>query len=328
MIEESTTPRLWLIDSDRKPLAECLAAFRGWSDALYLGPDAGEPDWNAPPDAVFFSAEINGGADGEAFARLCEAAAGIPLLAVARLRSLTQALAFFRAGVDDYLPLPLDGSEARTRLEAVLDRIHRRALESVLIEVEPLDPEPVIDGAGSAVIQDVPETPTGGDCEDEPEPVDGLPIPTLWEELPCGLLVFDSVDNLVFANSLGLELFGRSSLAELQDAFENRPSAFAAHAANNKPLSDNQWPQVLARKTRTARSAVVSVERPSGRRAWLRIDCLPHLSEGKVNRLSMTVVNLTGELPPLKVSAGEEAEVIPLSAKRDKRRGRLRRKGR
>ncbi len=331
MPETTEKTNLWLIDSERKPLAECRAAFDGWADVLYLEPDGGEPDWTAPPDAIFFSAEIAGGAEGEAFAQLREAASGIPLLAVAGLRSLTQALAFFRAGADDYLPLPLDEGEARERLEAVLEKARRRALEAVLLEVEAVDPDSapagpdqpdILETLAPAAAPAAPEPEREPDADDDPEPVDGLPIPTLWEELPCGLLVFDSVGNLVFANSLGLELFGHASLAELQEALENRPSSFAAHAANHKPLPDNQWPQVLARKARAARSAVVSIEKPDRRRVWLRIDCLPHLAEGKVNRLAMTLVNLTGELPALTPPASPPPrEAKPRGRERAKRRG-------
>jgi CheY-like chemotaxis protein len=331
-------PLVWIYDSERGPLADCPDLFEDWADALYLQYPAPLPEDGETPDAILVSAEIPGGAAGEVFVGLCDAAGSLPVLVLAKLRSLTQALAFFRAGAADYLPLPMEEEELQERLAAALARAERLAMQSVMVELEPVDsdtgeislnivsadqddgqeevdilagivvppPEretrkPPDDDGARAVADDAP-TEHGADGE-EPEAVDGLPIPTLWEELPCGLLVFDSRGNLVFSNSLGLELFGHDSLAELQDALENRLSGFAAHGANHKPLPDNQWPHVLARKSRAARSAVVSVERTDRRRAWLRIDCLPHLAEGKITRLSMTLVNLTGELPPLAPAA-------------------------
>jgi hypothetical protein len=141
--------------------------------------------------------------------------------------------------------------------------------------------------------------------------------------------VFDSLGNLVFSNNAGLELFGRDTLAGLQDALENSLSAFAAHGLNNKPFPDNQWPHILAVKTRTARSAVVSVETGDKRRAWLRIDCQPHLADGKIARLSMTAVNLTGELPPLQTQESEKipASSLPRKDRKDRSKHRGRKKG-
>ena len=340
-------PYLWILDSDRTPLAESLEAFDAWADIFYAAPGSAEPDWSRPPAAVFFSAEIAGGANGEPFVALRRLAENAPLLAVARLRSLTQAVSFFRAGVDDYLSLPLEEDEVRERLEAALEKAAARAMEGLVVELEAVDGDPgdvslslrpsagepggsfeddIIAGLDGTAVAAPPETDrSAADVlpDDEPTPVDGLPIPTLWEELPCGLLVFDSAGNLVFSNSLGLELFGQNSLAELEDALESRRSLFAAHGANHKPLADNQWPQVLALKTRTARSAVVSIEKPDRRRVWLRIDCLPHVAEGRINRLSMTLVNLTGELPPLIVP---REGGVPPPGKREKAKPRSKRR--
>lgn len=309
------TPRVWILDAPRRPLAELPELFDGWAEAEYLEPDAA-PDWDNAPDAVFFSGELPGGAAGEAFGELLREAGDIPLLAVSRLRSFAQAVAFFRAGVADYLSLPLDGDDVRDRLDAALERAAESALRGAVMEIEPLDQDP---GEISLSVQSAALAPPAADPDDEPVAVEGLPIPTLWEELPCGLLVFDSEGNLVFCNSLGLDLFGAASVAELQEALESGLSAFAAHAANHKPLPDNQWPQVLARKTRSARSAVLSLEKPDKRRVWLRIDCLPHVSEGKISRLAMTLVNLTGELPPL---AAAPAAPAPQPAKKEKKRSR------
>ena len=317
-------PLIWIVDSDRTPMAQSLEAFADWADAAYHGPDD-EPDWAEPPEAVFFSAEMRGGAAGATFARLADAAGGVPLIAVARLRSLAQAVSFFRAGACDYLSLPLDGDDLRERFEAAMLRAAQSGLDNVMVELEPVDRDPGeislslypsthpesgdmpaaeeddilarLDGEVFATAE-APITPEPSE-NDDIEPVDGLPIPTLWEELPCGLLVYDSAGNLVFSNTLGLDLFGHATLAELQDVLENRRAEFKAYAANHKPLADNHWPQVLAAKTRTARSAVISIEKPDKRRAWLRVDCLPHLFDGAISRLSMTIVNLTGELPPL-----------------------------
>ncbi len=351
-------PILWIIDSARTPLAASCDAFGAWARYCYYGPDDAIPNPAARPDAVFFSAEIPGGAEGERFDEIAGAAGGAPLLAVSGLRSLAQAVAYFRAGASDFLSLPLDDDDARERFAAAIEKADRQALSAVMVELEALDgdagdirlslalagpdddhediladlppPVPVFDNAPAPAElpgDDPPmAAPEEGEAEepgegkiDEPEAVDGLPIPTLWEELPCGLVVFDSSGNLVFSNTLALELFGHASMAELQDALENRISSFAAHGANQKPLPDNQWPHALARKARAARSSVVSVERPDKRRVWLRIDCLPHLSEGKITRLSMTLVNLTGELPPL---APAESEPAKPARKKGKRKGK------
>lgn len=373
---DDAKPYLWLLDSERKPLADYLDLFADWADVVYIGPGQVVPDWDEQPDAVFFSAEIAGGVHGSLFAELSGEAGNVPLLAIAKLRSLSQAVSFFRAGATDYLSLPLDGDELQERLNAALEKAARMAINGMMVQFESVAPDAgeisvslrtatavedddilahlpeSADSVNNAeptesVMSEIPETvpaaaprqaepppmpvcvePETEDAspaaEEEPETVDGLPIPTLWEELPCGLLVFDSDGNLVFSNSLGLDLFGFSSLAELEDALECRREEFKAYGANHKPLPDNQWPQVLALKSRVARAAVLSVEKRDKHRLWLRIDCLPHLSDGKINRLTMTIVNMTGELPPLVLTTPSAAP--PLSVKRPKAKARGRRR--
>lgn len=343
---DTDKPLIWLLDSERTPMAQCMEVFDDWADTIHV-PQEESPDWDNPPDAIFFSAECKGGAAGEWFASLSQAAGGIPLVAVARLRSLAQAVAFFRAGAIDYLSLPFDEDDARERLAAALERSAQLALQGVMVELESLDQDPgeislnllpseaiaqdedilaQLPGNGATPSQEAPEPPVVPgplptrpvDDDVEPVAVDGLPIPSLWEELPCGLLVFDSSGNMVFSNSLGLELFGYESLAELQEALDNRRAEFAAFGANAKPLPDNQWPHILSAKTRTSRSAVISIEKPDKRRVWLRIDCMPHLSEGKISRLSMTLVNLTGELPGL----AQPSSSVPAKREKGKQKGK------
>lgn len=344
---DDAKPLLWLIDSGRAPLAASLGVFEDWADVRYFASEPAESEWERPPDAVFFSAEFAGGAEGEAFGRLVAAAGAVPLLAVARLRSFTQAVAFFRAGADDYLSLPLEEEDVWERFNAAIERMARLAMRGLLVELEPSEAAP--DSVDMSLRSAVSAVEPSGDAspeaeedilarlsadlagesglnatepqdgaEEEPIAVDGLPIPNLWEELPCGLLVFDSNGNLVFSNTLALVLFGCPSLAELQDMLENNRAAFAAHGANHKPLPDNQWPQTQAARTRTARSAVISIERSDRRRLWLRIDCMPHLADGAISRLSMTLVNLTGELAPLQTASAAPAKRE--KAKRSKRR--------
>ncbi len=362
-------PLVWLIDSQRSPLADCRDAITPWADVAYFAHDDNPPDWENPsgafPDALFISAEIMGGPDGAAFRELRERAGNAPLVIVARLRSLAQAVAFFRAGAADYLSLPLDEDDARERAEAAFERAAALAMRGVMIEVEPVGddtgeislrlaaapavggfpappplPPPAIPGEKGededilARLDPEPEQQPGAetkDGEDEPVAVDGLPIPTLWEELPCGVMAFDSNGNLVFSNTLAMGLFGYDSLAALQEALENRREDFKAHGANHAPLQDNQWPHILSAKTRTARSAVVSIVKPDRRRIWLRIDCLPHLHRGQMNRLSMTLVNLTGELPPLSLSAETAPPRPPASPERPglgRKSGKAKRRGR
>lgn len=320
-------PLVWLVDSERAPLANCRQALSPWADVRYFEHGVAAENWSDPPDIVFFSAEIGGGAGGDEFLALLARAENIPLVAVARLRSLAQAVGFFRAGAADYLSLPLDADDARERAFAALDRAESLAMQGVVVQLEPVDQDPgeitlSLLPSESLPPSEIRDAPTQEDIlaqldaekldaddsanadardrnDDEPVAVDGLPIPTLWEELPCGLMVFDSSENLVFANMLALELFGAPSLAQLEDGLENNRARFAAYADNQKPLPDNQWPHLVAARTRTARSATVSIEKPDKRRAWLRVDCLPHLHDGAISRLLVTVVNLTGVLPPL-----------------------------
>jgi DNA-binding NarL/FixJ family response regulator len=346
MQEENDKPLVWIVDSERAALGECLPAFdRCCSAFRYL--EAGEPlpFGEDAPDAILFSAEIAGGPEGERYLDLRAEARGIPLIAVAKVRSLAQAVAFFRAGVNDYLSLPLDPGELSRRLEAAR-YVRAYPSSTVLVEVEGSGSSAgtvVLDRAVALEDRDVSASAASGDDEDilahlsreeagatpdavpasdEPavasggtaeapaedlesaEPVDGLPIPSLWEELPCGLAVFDSMGNLVFSNSLALDLFGMETLADLQEALENGRHSLGAMGQNRKPLPDNRWPHVAAVKAKAARSAVVSLERPDRRRVWLRIDCLPHLTDGKVSRLCMTLVNMTGDLPPPAASRG------------------------
>lgn len=315
-------PRIWIFDSVRRPLVEIAGLFDGWAEAAYFAPDA-EPDWNDAPEAVFFSDELPGGAGGESFAELLEEAGGVPLLAVSRLRSFAQAVAFFRAGATDYLSLPLDEDDLRERLAAALERAAAFALRGAAMEFETLDGDPGENGSGVRAAAPAGARPQN-DPDDEPVAVEGLPIPALWEELPCGLAVFDSDGCLGFSNSLGLDLFGAPSIADLRQMLETGLASLSAYAANHKPLADNQWPHILARKTRTPRSAVLSLEKPDRRRVWLRIDCLPHIAEGDVTRLTMTMVNLTGDLPPL--SELPSAVSASSAGKKGKGKGRGKRK--
>lgn len=311
MTDLADKPLVWIIDSPRSPLAESLPVFEACSDYRYFA-------WNEPlpveaeaPDAVFFSAEIEGGPGGAEFPRLRDGLAGVPLLACARVRSLAQAVAYFRNGAADYLSLPLDPEETAGRLAAALSGERPPA---VMVELEAVDgdaPEALFavsdteEGPDLAIGGDIlaqlskDESPAIAMNEDDSEPiaVDGLPIPSLWEELPCGLLAFDSEGNLVFSNGLALEMFGFDTLAALQDALDNRRSAFAARGANRKPLPDNQWPHSAAIRARAARHGLLSLERPDRSRVWLRMDCLPHLSDGAITRVTVTLVNMTGEIP-------------------------------
>lgn len=324
MSVECEKPLVWVIDSPRTPLAKSFYAFEACSRTVYFIAGQPLPIREFRPDAIVISAEIEGGPYGEVFRELLTSLPGVPVLAAARVRSLAQAVAFFRNGVSDYLSLPLDADEVAERLAAILAS-GSVANGPVMLEIEPLDGDDaeslslsVVDNAAEEdgeedILARLPvddETPLpvaelvepAGDGE-EPEPVDGLFIPALWDELPCGLVVFDSQGNLVFANSLAMELFGQTNLAELQDALENRRPSFQAIGTNRKPFPDNQWPHSAAVRARTARHAAVSLLRRDGSRVWVRMDCLPHLSEGSVARLIVTLINMTGEIPEPPVAA-------------------------
>lgn len=402
---------MWLVDSDRTPLAQCRQALEPWANVIYFEHPPQPEDWSNPPDVVFFSAELPGGAGGRAFGDMLAYADTVPLIAVARLRSLAQAVGYFRAGVADFLSLPLDEDDARERVDAALERAAALAMPGFMVELEPVDADPgeislsvtsavpasdrenratpeneedilaelppspespvKPDAIPSAVQASTPPAPNKAELDstddpaqssaakstepskpaeateqpespesmestearpeesdledDEPVPVDGLPIPLLWDELPCGLLVFDSEANLAFTNQPGLELFGFNSQVELEEALENNRASFNALTLQQKPLPDNQWPHLLAAKTRTPRSSLISIEKPDKRRVWLRIDCRPHLHEGNISRLLLTAVNLTGELPPI---SGETTVPAPKTAVSARIKGKSRRKSR
>ena len=310
MTDLAAKPLVWIIDSLRGPLAESAAAVGACCGYRYFTSDDSLPDAADAPDAVLFSGEIEGGPGGEAFAYLRQRLAGTPLLACARVRSLAQAVAYFRNGAADYLPLPLDPGEIADRLAAAFAR---EVPPAVMVELEALDgdgPDAVSLAVGGddddilAQLSGEEQAAAGiddgnADSESEPVAVDGLPIPSLWEELPCGLLAFDSEGNLVFSNRLAMDMFGFETLGDLQDALDNRRSSFAARGVNRKALPDNQWPHSAAIRARTARHGLVSFERPDGSRVWLRMDCLPHLSGGSLARLTVTLVNMTGEIPSI-----------------------------
>ncbi len=311
MDQDTEKPFVWIIDSPRSPLAGSLYAFEDSVEYRYFS--HGEPPSPdlTQPDAVFFSAEIEGGPEGGLFSALVEHYPAIPLIAITKVRSLTQAVAFFRAGALDYLSLPLDPNEVAERLDAALTRIANLVAAAVTVELEALGDELDTellsalreDGGGpepefAELADDLGEIDEIDDSDEiEAVPVDGLPIPSLWEELPCGLLVFDSQANLVYANASAFTLLGFDSMGELQDVLENKRSEFNALAMNKKPLPDNKWPHIAAVKTRTERHATISIERTDKTRVWLRMDCLPHLADGALARLTMTLVNMTGEMP-------------------------------
>lgn len=406
-----------MIDSERTPLIHCRKAIEEWADITYFEGLPNDDDWNSPPEIIFFSAEIPGGSAGKTFENLVEKTHAIPIVAISKVRSLAQAVGFFRAGAADYLTLPLDEDDAREALE----RAENWQSPRFMVELEPIDHDtgeislsltsvceqheeneeripPTNDAISSLddqidgddgdkdddILAHLPPTPppdenerkdytpyayTGEfindatlheletqaeilgenaasrmDCrdktiiphhhdlapeskdEEEPVAVDGLPIPLLWDELPCGLLVFDSEANLVFANQPALELFGRQTMVELEDALENNRSSFNALANTQKPLPDNQWPHVLAAKTRTARSALVSIEKPDKRRLWLKIDCRPHLHGGEMSRLLFTAVNMTGDLPPV-ASAEPQTATSTKNYSAGRQKARNRKKG-
>jgi PAS domain-containing protein len=304
------------------------------------------------PDAVFFTADL-GEIDGlPGLEQLRRHLPDTPLLAVARVRSLAQAVDLFRRGVADYLSLPLDLAEVQERLAVAITTANSQ-LAAVTVEFEALDADPGDWRLSLSQVEESPAAPPlAGEAGEEAEPVeetqpveagepveekepgeaarpveeaepgeageeeeagetvektqpvepveavDSLPVSSLWDELPTGLLVFDAAGSLAYVNRLGLELFGFASLGELRQRLESGLASFAARGPNRKPLPDNHWPHVLAIRSRAERHGLVYLERPSGRRVWLRLDCLPHLHAGVVTRTSVTVVNLTGELPP------------------------------
>ena len=85
--------------------------------------DAHEDPPECPePALLLVSAELPGGAAGDAWMRLRQRYPAPPAVAVSRTRSFARAVEFFRAGADDFLALPLDPSEFSSRLRSLLQR--------------------------------------------------------------------------------------------------------------------------------------------------------------------------------------------------------------
>ncbi len=219
------------------------------------------------PDAILLSAEVPGGCRGFACQHLRQTFPQTPILAVAHMRSLAGALAWFRAGVADYLPAPLREAEVKERLDAVL----KRCGEDAPVRAAPPRTEPT-----ARVLLDR----------------DGL-IST--EALACGLLAFHAGGELLAANQRALKMLGFDTIEDLADTLKKHMDTLAPISRDRKPLNPNNWPINKSFREKTAQAATVGIRRPDGKWIWLRIEAKPVLENGAVALLAATLTNLTDE---------------------------------
>lgn len=338
MSNNSEPLRVWVVDSDKSTLAESVPVLAQLGDCKCFSFPQTEAEGLTIPDILLVSAEIEGGAEGEFFSALIKKFRDIPVIIAARVRSFAQALSFFRSGAADYLTLPLELMETAERLEAALLK-RAKAGESDPVEVA-VEVEETIGEMPrnlSLVVESFRQLPCAEDddilaalpTEDDPtqnppsmidtgsapsqhegEPASVIQIDEeksrqatqaeILEQLPCGYMALDLDGNLTVANAIAMETLGYDSLAELQDKWDSRRGEFGACGLNGKEIGSAHWPDMQALKSKARRSGCISVERPDNRRIWLRIDCLPVLSEGRVRYVAVTLTNVTDDHPPLK----------------------------
>ncbi len=256
-------PRLLVCDDPAQTLEEELPLFRdlGWACTYVQSVDdlsGGE----LQPDAVILSGRLPGGPEGRAFARLQRAFPHAPLLVVASVRSLSTAVAFFRAGADDYLSMPLARDETRQRLTAALEG-GRRAGAHAVSEVS-------AELAGGEVLA----KRTGATSIPGRAPAEGGPLREGCidlEALGCGVWVCDGEGRLVAANAAALSLVARPSREDLGRCVARPIEVWEPLDARGCLLSPEAWPPFRALKDHAPRAGTMSLLRPDGTRVRVHL---------------------------------------------------------
>ena len=257
-------PRLLVCDDPAQTLEEELPLFRdlGWACTYVQSADelSGE---EVQPDAVILSGRLPGGPEGRAFARLQRIFPHAPLLVVASVRSLSAAVAFFRAGADDYLSMPLAPEEIRQRLAAARESGRRPGAQGVAeVKAEPV---------GDAVVPERTEE-TGAARR---APADDGPFcdgRIDLEALGCGVWVTDAEGRLAAANTAALAMLARPSREDLGRCLARPIEVWEPLDVRGRLLSAEDWPPFRALKDHAPRAGTMSLLRPDGTRVWVHMD--------------------------------------------------------
>ncbi len=92
----------------------------------------------------------------------------------------------------------------------------------------------------------------------------------LLNALPCAVVVRDSSGRLVSANRPYREIVGILPPSVVKAPADLAPLRIAG--GNGRPIEPSEWPPTAALRDREAHNLTVSVIRPDGRKAWLRVD--------------------------------------------------------
>ncbi|MBN2712687.1 MAG: hypothetical protein JXR97_09715 [Planctomycetes bacterium] len=268
-------PHILVCDGQGRRLEECLPVLRDLGYACTYIPDVASLYKGCEfPDLLVVSAEINGGPGGADFREITQTFPGVAVMAIAHVRSLSTAIAFFRAGVVDYLPVPFARDEASERIEAALlapvDTVVEECAESEVL----LAGQDMV--AGAAVEREVL----------------GLDL----DVLPCGVLIFDSHEKLIQANVAAMALFEQPGLDEMQMLLAHHFDEYNPLDMHGRPVSPDNWPPRKALKEKAYRAATISLQRPDHTRIWLHMEASPQLTMGKVGSVALTLTNITEEL--------------------------------
>ncbi len=296
---------LLIIDAPNIPLENSLPLFRELGYRCTYVPDVAEiVGATDTPEIVIFSGELRGGAHGEDFARLRERFPGVPLVAVAHVRSLTTAIDFFRQGVTDYLLAPLAAEEVALRLELIFEHQQTELEdEPVDVPVEMLTVEETQTASLPAALEQQESSSNRA-----PEATPGTPAVTFDQEnLPCGLLVLDREGNLQQANQAALHLLHCADLAGAEKGLREPVATWEPVSLNGKKISASSWPLFEALKTKTRREATLSLKYSGTTRVWLRLAVLPLVENSKVTTLIVTLTNVTEECAARPRCTGENA---------------------
>lgn len=228
---------------------------------------------SADPDVIVLSGDIQGGAHGDELSRVKSLFPGVPLLVVARVRSLSAAIDFFRSGLTDYIPAPVSYEELEERIAVALKgRGGEQPVEVSVDYVPGPDNGEVADTGGAGIV----------------------------DTLPCGVVILDSAGGLQHANSSALSMLGYHDPEALSGALADPTSQFQPIDMAGHTLNARGWVLNKALKEKAMRSATLSLKRGDRGRIWVRIDAMPCVERGQVKSVTVTLVNITEECSELK----------------------------